>query len=49
MQLEGELSDLKPRSHRYYPGFFKGGVYIVRHEGIRGLYKGLAPSLMREG
>lgn len=50
MQLEGELSTEKiSLSRRKYPGFLRGGVQIVRQEGIRGLYKGLTASLMREG
>ncbi|XP_069142036.1 mitochondrial substrate carrier family protein ucpB-like isoform X2 [Argopecten irradians] len=52
MQLENELASQKGievLKNRYYDGFIKGGVRIVKDEGIRGLYKGVVPSLMREG
>lgn len=52
MQLENELvvhEGLSAIKNRYYDGFVKGGSRIVRNEGIGGLYKGLLPSLMREG
>eukprot|EP01083_Nonionella_stella_P014691 41230_1 len=54
MQLEGEL--VKERStsvslykDRYYRGWIRGALRIVEDEGVLGLYKGLAPSLLREG
>eukprot|EP00470_Lotharella_oceanica_P000962 CAMPEP_0170170152 /NCGR_PEP_ID=MMETSP0040_2-20121228/3117_1 /TAXON_ID=641309 /ORGANISM="Lotharella oceanica, Strain CCMP622" /LENGTH=236 /DNA_ID=CAMNT_0010409355 /DNA_START=84 /DNA_END=794 /DNA_ORIENTATION=+ len=46
MQLEGELSSAKGRR---FPGFLPTAGIIVQREGILGLYKGLAASLMREG
>nr|XP_011455448.3 mitochondrial substrate carrier family protein ucpB [Crassostrea gigas] len=52
MQLENELivhEGLSAIKNRYYDGFVKGGARIVRDEGVGGLYKGLLPSLMREG
>ncbi|KAK3102440.1 hypothetical protein FSP39_011400 [Pinctada imbricata] len=52
MQLENELVKQKGLDvirNRYYDGFLKGGLQIVRDEGVLGLYKGLLPSLMREG
>ncbi|KAL4225977.1 hypothetical protein ACF0H5_013964 [Mactra antiquata] len=52
MQLEKEMSEQKGLSHlkgRYYDGWLKGCGKIVHDEGIRGLYKGLFPSLLREG
>ncbi|KAJ8302296.1 hypothetical protein KUTeg_021283, partial [Tegillarca granosa] len=52
MQLENELAKQKGIEHlrsRYYDGFVKGAARIVADEGILGLYKGLLPSLMREG
>ncbi|XP_061193266.1 mitochondrial substrate carrier family protein ucpB-like isoform X2 [Saccostrea echinata] len=52
MQLENELSvhkGLEAIRNRYYDGFIKGGARIVKDEGVGGLYKGLFPSLIREG
>ncbi|XP_002741139.1 mitochondrial substrate carrier family protein ucpB-like [Saccoglossus kowalevskii] len=54
MQLEGELAAQKGKGvavlkNRYYDGFIKGGIKVVQDEGIRGLYKGVLPSLLREG
>lgn len=51
MQLENELTRQKGLSvlqNRYYDGFVKGAHQIYKDEGIRGLYKGLFPSLLRE-
>ncbi|KAI0210399.1 Mitochondrial substrate carrier family protein ucpB [Lamellibrachia satsuma] len=55
LQLDNELvttGDRKALSafqNRYYRGFFRGGLRIVQEEGVRGLYKGLVASLLREG
>ncbi|XP_064651776.1 mitochondrial substrate carrier family protein ucpB-like [Lineus longissimus] len=53
MQLDQELSSENKISEilkgRYYRGILRGGVKIVRDEGLAGLYKGLPASLMREG
>lgn len=52
MQLENEMTQQKGLSHfnnRYYDGLIKGSGTIIRDEGITGLYKGLFPSLLREG
>lgn len=43
MQLENELAvheGLSAIKNRYYDGFVKGGVKIIRDEGVGGLYKG---------
>lgn len=48
LQLEGELNNIA-RIHRKYRGFFAGGSVIFVEEGVKGLYKGLTASLMREG
>ncbi|KAL5014372.1 hypothetical protein ScPMuIL_008642 [Solemya velum] len=52
MQLENEMAQkkgLQILKDRYYDGWVKGCARIVRDEGARGLYKGLFPSLIREG
>ncbi|KAJ8301792.1 hypothetical protein KUTeg_020779 [Tegillarca granosa] len=52
MQLENELMLQKGITHlkqRYYKGLIKGGNQLFKDEGIRGLYRGLFPSLLREG
>ncbi|KAL3853599.1 hypothetical protein ACJMK2_017135 [Sinanodonta woodiana] len=52
MQLESELAEQKGLSHlknRYYDGWIKGCSTIIRDEGLLGLYKGVIPSLIREG
>ncbi|XP_030829420.1 mitochondrial uncoupling protein 1-like [Strongylocentrotus purpuratus] len=51
IQLEGELiqqSAVTAYRQRYYKGLLRGLVTVARDEGIRGLYKGLIPSLIRE-
>ncbi|XP_072175418.1 mitochondrial substrate carrier family protein ucpB-like [Diadema setosum] len=52
IQLEGELESKKALSalrQRYYKGLLHGLVTIAKDEGVRGLYKGLTPSLIRDG
>lgn len=53
MQLDNELgANHKSKNifkDRYYKGFVRGALRILSEEGLRGLYKGLVPSLMREG
>ena len=44
LQLQGELS----KSGLLYQGLLKGSWRIISNEGIRGLYKGLSASLLRE-
>jgi len=45
LQLQGELSKQK---EQHYKGFLRGSIQIVRDEGLVGLYKGLAASVLRE-
>eukprot|EP01133_Synstelium_polycarpum_P002443 gene2443-2778_t len=45
--LQGELS-AKSGGAPTYKGFVRGSLQIFRDEGIVGLYKGIAPSLLRE-
>ncbi|CEH13650.1 mitochondrial tricarboxylate transporter [Ceraceosorus bombacis] len=39
----------KPKSERLYKGLISGSAAIVRAEGIRGIYKGLVPTMARQG
>ncbi|XP_072038142.1 mitochondrial substrate carrier family protein ucpB-like [Amphiura filiformis] len=53
MQLEGELQREKGQltttyKGRYYKGIIRGMFRIAHDEGIRGLYKGITPALIRE-
>ena len=48
MQLEGELKSHTPLYKRYYNGFIMGAYRILSDEGIRGWYRGITASLMRE-
>lgn len=51
LQLQGELSKkghLQP-SELKYKGFSRGILTIFHEEGLRGLYSGITPSLLREG
>ncbi|XP_071817589.1 mitochondrial substrate carrier family protein ucpB-like [Apostichopus japonicus] len=53
MQIDGELKlqkgDLKGAyQQRYYKGILRGMVSIARDEGMKGLFKGLTPALIRE-
>lgn len=49
MQLEGELQNQQAVKNRKYANMYSGFRHIIATEGIRGLYKGLTASLMREG
>eukprot|EP00795_Rhopilema_esculentum_P009542 gene9542-17288_t len=50
LQLDNELSASKSIfADRKYRGFFQGGIRIVQEEGVRGLYKGVYASALREG
>ena len=41
MQIDNELSgEKRVFADRYYRGLLRGGLTVVRDEGIRGLYKG---------
>ena len=41
LQLDNELSNKKNIfSERYYKGFVRGSLLIVKDEGVSGLYKG---------
>ncbi|XP_066283447.1 mitochondrial substrate carrier family protein ucpB-like [Branchiostoma lanceolatum] len=52
MQLDNELREsgkaVSALRERYYQGFVRGSFTIARDEGIRGLYKGVFPSILRE-
>lgn len=51
LQLDNELVTTQygyTKPSRYYNGFFHGGLRIFKEEGIRGLYKGIAASILRE-
>ncbi|EQC35637.1 hypothetical protein SDRG_06921 [Saprolegnia diclina VS20] len=48
MQLEGELAASREMPRRY-PSFVGGARTIFGNEGIRGFYKGLLPSVVRDG
>jgi len=47
LQIQGELHHATATPK--YRGLFHGIGVVVREEGIRGLYKGFTPALMREG
>lgn len=50
LQLDNQLAGTKNIfANRYYNGFFRGGLLIVKEEGIAGLYKGVVPSVLRDG
>lgn len=50
LQLDNQLSGNKNIfANRYYKGFLRGGIIIAQDEGIRGLYKGVGASVLREG
>ena len=50
MQIQGELKvESMFATDRKYKGFVRGITTIIEKEGIFGLYKGIFPSLLREG
>ena len=46
LQIQGEKG---MALNQQYNNIFKGGYLVLRNEGIRGLYKGITASWMREG
>lgn len=52
MQLDNELGSQHESKNifhnRYYRGLVRGAMTIAHEEGLKGLYKGITPSLMRE-
>jgi hypothetical protein len=48
LQLQSELAGAPAAGQQHYSGMLSGMVKIGRVEGIRGLYRGLIPSLLRE-
>jgi len=50
LQLDNQLSGSKNIfANRYYKGFIRGGIVILKDEGVRGLFKGVGASVLREG
>uniref|UniRef100_A0A1I8HTP7 TYR_PHOSPHATASE_2 domain-containing protein n=1 Tax=Macrostomum lignano TaxID=282301 RepID=A0A1I8HTP7_9PLAT len=47
LQIQGEAANRT--SSARYAGFIRGLATVVRNEGLRGLYKGVVPSMMRDG
>lgn len=39
----------RPRAERHYRGLLHGSAAIMRSEGLAGIYKGLGPTMMRQG
>ncbi|PWN92936.1 mitochondrial tricarboxylate transporter [Acaromyces ingoldii] len=39
----------RPRDQRQYKGLISGSAAIIRNEGLAGIYKGLGPTMMRQG
>ncbi|UZJ53145.1 hypothetical protein CBS101457_002465 [Exobasidium rhododendri] len=39
----------RPKAERQYKGLWSGSAAIVRKEGLAGIYKGLGPTMMRQG
>lgn len=39
----------RPLAERKYKGLFSGSAQILKSEGIAGVYKGLGPTMMRQG
>jgi hypothetical protein len=52
MQVDGELqagqSVGEQMQNRYYKGFVRGSLRIVREEGLAGLMKGAVPGTLRD-
>ncbi|KAL6080591.1 Mitochondrial carrier [Balamuthia mandrillaris] len=50
LQLQGELVRKQQLNaeHIKYKGFLRGGLQVWKEEGLRGLYKGLTASVLRE-
>ncbi|KAF9182978.1 Mitochondrial oxaloacetate carrier protein [Haplosporangium sp. Z 767] len=46
LQLQGELMKQAPGSHRIYTNFAQALVHILRHEGIRGIQRGLGSAYL---
>jgi len=50
LQLDNQLSDKKNIfADRYYRGFVRGSIQIIKDEGFNGLSKGVKASVLREG
>jgi len=49
LQLQGELTKKGMVTEVKYKGFVRGIITLFFEEGFRGLYKGITPSLLREG
>lgn len=52
MQVDGELqkagSVSQQMSNRYYQGFIRGSLRIIREEGLAGLMRGAVPGTLRD-
>ena len=43
------IDDAKRATPKYPPGLISGSMAIVRDEGLRGIYRGLVPVMLRQG